>query len=72
MYNASCSMPERERERPLLLQIWANDPYHILHLLSMLRAEAQDKFALTAAGGDVRGGVKSVEQRRGEMLARQR
>ena len=65
MYNASYSMPNRERERPLLLQIWANDSYHLLHLLSMLRAEAQDKVALAAAGGDVRGCVKSVEQRLG-------
>ena len=47
----------------------SNDAYRVLSLLSKLRAEAQDSVALAAAGGDVRGTPKSVEQRRGDSLA---
>jgi hypothetical protein len=49
-----------------------NDTYRVLSLLSKLRAEAQDNVARAAAGGDVRGSPKSVEQRQGLIFAHQR
>ena len=49
-----------------------NDAYDVLFLLTFLRADMQDSVALAASGGDVRGSAKSVEQRRGEIFARQR
>ena len=50
----------------------ANDAYRVLFLISLLRAEKLDSVALAAAGGDARAPHKSVEQRRGEIFARQR
>jgi hypothetical protein len=50
----------------------SDDFYRLLYLLAWLRAEYQDGAALAAAGGDARGPVKSVEQRRGLIFARQR
>ena len=49
-----------------MLGFVSNDAYRILFLLAFLRAEMLDSVALAAAGGVVRGFVKSVEQRRGE------
>jgi len=49
-----------------------NDTYRVLSLISRLRAEAQDNVARAAAGGDVRGSPKSVEQRQGLIFACQR
>jgi hypothetical protein len=49
-----------------------NDAWRVLSLLSRLRAEAQDNVARAAAGGDVWGSSKSVEQRQGLIFARQR
>ena len=50
----------------------ANDAYRVLFLISLLRAEKLDCVALAAAGGDARCPPQSVEQRRGEIFARQR
>ena len=49
-----------------------NDTYRVLSLISKLRAEAQVNVAKAAAGGNVRGSPKSVEQLQGLIFARQR
>ena len=49
-----------------------NDTLRVLSLVSRLRAQEQDKVAKAAAGGVVRGNLKSVEERQGRIFARQR
>ena len=54
------------------LGVVTNDALRFLWVVCMVIAEIEDKAAVATAGSEARGWTKTVEQRRGEIFARER